>query len=39
MRLKGFSDFLLESVINESVLYFSPPFREKLFRNHFLIFN
>lgn len=30
MSLDKFSDFLLESVLNESVLYFSPPFRERL---------
>ncbi len=30
MRLKGYNDFLLESTLNESVLYFSPPLRDKL---------
>lgn len=30
MSLDKFGDFLLESVLNESVLYFSPVFREKL---------
>ena len=29
-KIKKYSDLLLESALNESVLYFSPPFREKL---------